>query len=92
MTELRPVPKINPQIIHILNTSTTSTNHLSLSGTFTTLRHLNAKDQKKLLESDVFRLSHDDWMATPGSVKWSEGQGAYYRNNINKIMHRSNFV
>ena len=46
-------------------------------GTFTSLRHLNARDQKKLLESDVFRLSHDDWMAAPGKVQWSEGQGQY---------------
>ena len=44
-------------------------------GTFTSLRHLNARDQKKLLESDVFRLSHDDWMAAPGKIQWSEGQG-----------------
>ena len=48
------------------------------SGTFTSLRHLNARDQKKLLESDVFRLSHDDWMAAPGKVQWSEGQGEFY--------------
>ena len=46
-----------------------------LLGNFTSLRHLNARDQKKLLESDVFRLSHDDWMAAPGKVQWSEGQG-----------------
>ena len=46
-----------------------------ISGTFTSLRHLNARDQKKLLESDVFRLSHDDWMAAPGKVQWSDGQG-----------------
>ena len=45
------------------------------SGTFTSLRHLNARDQKKLLESDVFRLSHDDWMAAPDKIQWSEGQG-----------------
>ena len=45
------------------------------SGTFTSLRHMNARDQKKLLESDVFRLSHDDWMAAPGKIQWSEGQG-----------------
>jgi len=57
-----------------------------LTGTFTTLRHLNAKDQKKLLESDVFRLSHDDWMATPGSVKWSEGQGVFVNNYSNFLL------
>jgi len=57
-----------------------------LTGTFTSLRHLNARDQKKLLESDVFRLSHDDWMATPGKVKWSEGQGVFVNNYSNFVL------
>jgi len=57
-----------------------------LTGTFTSLRHLNARDQKKLLESDVFRLSHDDWMAAPGKVQWSEGQGVFVNNYSNFVL------
>ena len=45
------------------------------SGQFTTLRSLSEREQAKLLSSDVFKLTYDDWMATPGAKKWSEGQG-----------------
>ena len=46
-----------------------------LTGTYTTLRYLNARDQKKLLDSEVFSLTGDDWLQPTGQSSWSEGQG-----------------
>ena len=39
------------------------------------MRNLSGREQAKLLSSDVFKLTYDDWMAVPGAKKWSEGQG-----------------
>merc|ERR1712038_34968 len=57
-----------------------------LTGQFTTLRSLSEREQAKLLSSDVFKLTYDDWMATPGAKKWSEGQGVFVNNYSNFLL------
>merc|ERR1712142_185677 len=57
-----------------------------LNGTFTSLRNLKTREQSKLLDSDVFHLTYDNWMATPGAKQWSEGQGVFINNYSNFVM------
>merc|ERR1712226_493053 len=57
-----------------------------LTGQFTSLRSLSGREQGKLLSSDVFKLTYDDWMAVPGAKKWSEGQGVFVNNYSNFLL------
>merc|ERR1712045_506709 len=57
-----------------------------LTGQFTSLRSLSGREQAKLLSSDVFKLTYDDWMAVPGARKWSEGQGVFVNNYSNFLL------
>merc|ERR1711902_183051 len=57
-----------------------------LTGQFTSLRSLSGREQGKLLSSDVFKLTYDDWMAVPGAMKWSEGQGVFVNNYSNFLL------
>merc|ERR1712119_104408 len=57
-----------------------------LTGQFTSLRSLSGREQGKLLSSDVFKLTYDDWMSVPGAKKWSEGQGVFVNNYSNFIL------
>merc|ERR1712038_1247753 len=57
-----------------------------LTGQFTSLRNLSGREQGKLLSSDVFKLTYDDWMAVPGAKKWSEGQGVFVNNYSNFLL------
>jgi len=57
-----------------------------LNGTFTSLRNLKTREQSKLLDSDVFHLTQDNWMSTPGAKKWSEGQGVFVNNYSNFVL------
>merc|ERR1719220_105633 len=57
-----------------------------LTGQFSTLRNLSAREQSKLLSSEVFKLTYDDWMAAPGAKKWSEGQGVFVNNYSNFLL------
>jgi len=57
-----------------------------LTGQFTSLRNLSGREQGKLLSSDVFKLTYDDWMAVPGAKKWSEGEGVFVNNYSNFIL------
>jgi len=57
-----------------------------LTGQFTSLRNLSGREQAKLLSSDVFKLTYDDWMAVPGAKKWSEGQGVFVNNYSNFLL------
>merc|ERR1711974_85892 len=52
----------------------------------TIMRSLSGREQGKLLSSDVFKLTFDDWMATPGAKKWSEGQGVFVNNYSNFLL------
>merc|ERR1712223_636195 len=57
-----------------------------LTGQFTTLRSLSQREQSKLLSSEVFKLTYDDWMAEPGAKTWSEGQGVFVNNYNNFLL------
>merc|ERR1719244_1034972 len=57
-----------------------------LNGTFTSLRNLKTRELSKLLDSDVFHLTYDNWMATPGAKQWSEGQGVFINNYSNFVL------
>merc|ERR1712045_286212 len=57
-----------------------------LTGQFTSLRSLSGREQAKLLSSEVFKLTYDDWMAVPGAKKWSEGQGVFVNNYSNFLL------
>merc|ERR1712088_19026 len=57
-----------------------------LTGQFSPLRSLNAREQSKLLSSEVFKLTYDDWRAAPGAKKWSEGQGVFVNNYSNFLL------
>jgi len=57
-----------------------------LTGQFTSLRNLSGREQGKLLSSDIFQLTYDDWMAVPGAKKWSEGQGVFVNNYSNFLL------
>merc|ERR1711976_551850 len=57
-----------------------------LNGTFTSLRNLKTREQSKLLDNDVFHLTQDNWMSTPGAKKWSEGQGVFVNNYSNFVL------
>merc|ERR1711974_183717 len=52
----------------------------------TIMRSLSGREQGKLLSSDVFKLTYDDWMAVPGAKKWSEGQGVFVNNYSNFLL------
>merc|ERR1719166_950106 len=57
-----------------------------LTGTFTTLKNLNTRDQSKFLDKDVFHLTYDDWMSTPGARQWSDGDGVFVNNYSNFLL------
>jgi len=57
-----------------------------LNGTFTTLKNLNTRDQSKFLDKDVFHLTYDDWMSTPGARQWSDGEGVFVNNYSNFLL------
>jgi len=57
-----------------------------LTGQFTSLRSLSQREQSKLLSSEVFKLTYDDWMAEPGAKTWSEGQGVFVNNYNNFLL------
>merc|ERR1711988_2021752 len=57
-----------------------------LTGQFTSLRSLSQREQSRLLSSEVFKLTYDDWMAEPGAKTWSEGQGVFVNNYNNFLL------
>merc|ERR1719150_2071173 len=57
-----------------------------LNGTFTSLRNLKTRELSKLLDSDVFHLTYDNWMATPGAKQWSTGKGVFINNYSNFVL------
>jgi len=57
-----------------------------LTGTFTTLKNLNTRDQSKFLDKDVFHLTYDSWMSTPGARQWSDGEGVFVNNYSNFLL------
>merc|ERR1712115_760623 len=50
------------------------------------LKNLNTRDQSKFLDKDVFHLTYDDWMSTPGARQWSDGEGVFVNNYSNFLL------
>merc|ERR1711892_1566756 len=57
-----------------------------LTGKYTSFSKLNQREQIKLLEGEVFKLSGDCWMKEPNSVQWEEGQGVFVNNYSNFML------
>jgi len=57
-----------------------------LTGKYTSLTHLNQREQSKLLSHDLFSLTGDGWMKEPGSVNWKEGTGVFLNNYSNFLL------
>jgi len=57
-----------------------------LTGKYTSISKLNQREQIKLLEGEVFKLSGDCWMKEPNSVQWEEGQGVFVNNYSNFML------